>query len=118
MRQFFQSTRPALAGGDMVPVAARLRYTQYLRFGIAALVLAVAAIAPTALGGSFRDVWPTTVVFLGLAAVAEFGWRMVEHRALLLFGVMLMGDGVYLGWISSLTGGVYSQVRFLVLLHV
>src|SRR3954454_4934815 len=40
------------------------------------------------------------------------------QRALLLFGVMLMIDGLYLGWLSSLTGGVYSQVRYLIFLQV
>jgi two-component system cell cycle response regulator len=118
MRLNFGAQRPALAGGDMVPVGARLRYTQFLRFGMAALILVVAAAVPEALGAPLRDVWPTTLVYLALAAVAEVGWRLVSHRALVLFGVMLMVDGVYLGWISYLTGGVYSQVRFLVLLHV
>jgi diguanylate cyclase (GGDEF)-like protein len=85
---------------------------------MAALILIVAAVVPEALGAPLRDVWPTTLVYLSLAAVAEIGWRVVSHRALVLFGVMLMVDGIYLGWISYLTGGVYSQVRFLVLLHV
>src|SRR5438105_3948704 len=109
---------PAVSGGDMVPVAARLRYTQWLRLGVGLVVLCVAAGAPQFLGGSFADVWPTTLVYLGLGVVAEMGWRAISRRALLLFGLMLMIDGVYLGWLSYLTGGVYSPVRYLILLQV
>src|SRR4051812_17296744 len=111
---------PAVAGSasDLVPVASRLRYTQMLRFGIGVLILCASAAAPQALGGSFSDVWAPTMIYLGLAAVAELGWRVVSHRALLLFGAMLMVDGVYLGWVSYLTGSVFSHVRFLILIHV
>src|SRR5439155_20907798 len=34
-----------------------------------------------------------------------------------LFGVMLMIDGVYIGWLTYLTGGVYSNVRYLILIQ-
>src|SRR4051812_5777885 len=105
-------------GGDMVPVTARLRYTQWLRLGIGALILCVAAAAPSTLGASLRDVLPSTLMYLCLGLVAELGWRVIRHRALLLFGVMLMIDGIYLGWLSYLTGGVYSQVRYLIFLQV
>src|SRR4051794_26251158 len=104
--------------GDMVPVTARLRYTQWLRLGIGALVLCVAAAAPATLGASLGDVLPSTLMYLCLGLVAELGWRVIRHRALLLFGVMLMIDGIYLGWLSYLTGGVYSQVRYLIFLQV
>src|SRR3954451_1504947 len=105
-------------GGDMVPVTARLRYTQWLRLGIGALILCVAAAAPSTLGASLRDVLPSTLMYLCLGLVAQLGWRVIAHRALLLFGVMLMIDGIYLGWLSYLTGGVYSQVRYLMFLQV
>src|SRR5205085_12450380 len=94
---------PALTGtGDMVPVTARLRYTQWLRLGIGVLVLCVAAATPQTLGASFRDVLPSTLMYLGLGVIAELGWRAISHRALLLFGLMLMIDGIYLGWLSYL----------------
>ena len=48
----------------------------------------------------------------------EIGWRVITHRALLLFGLMLMIDGAYLGWTSYLTGGVFSPVSYLILIHV
>src|SRR2546423_3709852 len=118
MSAFGRSSRPVLSGGDMVPVAARLRYTQWLRFGFGMAVLVVAAGAPQFLGAPLSDVWPSTLVYLGLGLVAEVGWRLTSHRALVLFGVMLMIDGIYLGWLSYLTGGVYSQVRYLILLQV
>jgi len=111
-------TRPIARIGEVVPVAARLRYTQLLRLGIAALVTGLAVVRPGLLGASLGEIWPATTLYLGLAAIAEVGWRVIAHRARGLFAVMLMVDGVYLGWTTYLTGGVLSQISYLVLLHV
>jgi diguanylate cyclase (GGDEF)-like protein len=112
------STRAFPRSGDMVPVAARMRYTQLLRLGLGVAVVVLAAARPEIVGAHFDHIWPSTVVYLTIAAIAEIGWRAVAHRALVLFGLMLIVDGLYLGAISYVTGGVYSQMRYLVLIYV
>jgi diguanylate cyclase (GGDEF)-like protein len=112
------ATRAFPRSGDMVPVAARMRYTQLLRVGMGIAVLVLAIARPLVVGAKFSDIWPATLLYLGVAAVAEAGWRAVAQRALVLFGLMLTVDGIYLGAITYLTGGVYSQFRYLVLIYV
>jgi diguanylate cyclase (GGDEF)-like protein len=102
---------------EIVPLAERLRYMQVFRFVTALLVLAVAALVPD-VAISLSDAALVTGVYLASSVVSELFWRKARGRGLLLFGAMILVDGVYLGWMSYETGGTLSPLRFVVLVHL
>ncbi|MCW2623145.1 MAG: diguanylate cyclase [Frankiales bacterium] len=109
---------PVGPGGDSVPVAERLRVMQYLRLAGVALVLLCALIAPDVLGTGRDAAVVTSLLYAGVVLLAEMLSRLGTHRLVLLFGVLLILDGVWLAWVSYLTGGLWSPLRYAILLHL
>ena len=103
---------------ESVPVAERLRVTQYLRAAAIGLLLLCAALAPQALAPGRRQAVITTLVYAGIVLVGEGLSRILRERVVLLFSVLLMIDGLWLAWASYVTGSLSSPVRYLVLLHL
>ena len=113
------ASRARTVVGELVPMTARLRYSQLLRLGMAAVILLLAAGLPTVLGGYLSAVGPVTAAYLGLAAVGQLLTRLLPKRGLLwVFGSLLILDGAWLGYVTYLTGGAYSQVRYLMIIHI
>ncbi|MCU1691282.1 MAG: diguanylate cyclase [Frankiales bacterium] len=114
------SLRPSstLSPVEAVPVADRLRVTQYLRAAAIGLVLLFAAVAPEALTPGTRLTVTATAYYAGAVLLGEGVSRLLRGRVVLVFSVLLMVDGVWLAWISYLTGGTTSPLRYLVLLHL
>jgi diguanylate cyclase (GGDEF)-like protein len=109
--------QPRLAG-DLVPLAERLRALQLFRLATAGLVLALAVFVAPALGAGVRQLGGGTAVFLLVSLTSEACWRRFRQRGLVLFGAMLITDGVFLAWLSYSTGGPESPLRALILVHV
>jgi diguanylate cyclase (GGDEF)-like protein len=109
-----------LSGDETVPLRERLRLTQYLRSGAVLLVLLCAALAPGTLAPGRREAVGSTLVYAGVVALAEVvsRVRLTPARAVVLFSLMLIADGVWLAWTSYVSGSLGSPVRYLVLLHV
>ncbi|MDQ1687195.1 MAG: hypothetical protein QOK42_170 [Frankiaceae bacterium] len=104
---------------ELVPLASRLRYSQLLRLGMALTILVLAATVPQVLGGYLRSLAPVTLAYLGVAAIGELGARLLPRRSLLvIFGLLLIVDGAWLAYLTYLTGGAYSQVRYLMIIHI
>jgi diguanylate cyclase (GGDEF)-like protein len=59
-----------------------------------------------------------TTAFVVLSLSGEIVWRAFRSRGLLLFGGMLIVDGAYLAWVTSVTGAGASPLRHLVILHL
>ncbi len=103
---------------DAVPLADRLRVTQYLRVTAIGLLLVCALLARPSLWDFPRTAALTTAVYAGFVLLAEVALRWLPHRAALVFSSMLILDGVWLAWTGYLTGSLESPVRYAVLLHL
>ncbi|MGI8707598.1 MAG: diguanylate cyclase [Actinomycetota bacterium] len=105
------------ASTDLVPISERIRYMQLLRLGVAVVVLLASWLVPGALGAGFDKLALVTVAYVVASLAGEAMWRFTR-RSTVLFGTLLIVDGLYLAWISYLTGGLISPFRFLILLHL
>jgi diguanylate cyclase (GGDEF)-like protein len=103
---------------ESVPVAERLRVTQYLRVAAIGLLLLCAGLAPQALALGRRQAVLTTLAYAGIVLVGEVLSRILRERVVLLFSALLIIDGLWLAWASYVTGSLSSPVRYLVLLHL
>lgn len=103
---------------ELVPLAQRMRYMRLFRVAISVGVVGFAAYAPDVVGASALAVGKGAGVYLAISFAAEGAWRLLGRRGLVLFGAMLIIDGVFLAWMAYLTGGVTSALLSLILLHV
>ncbi|MBK5306541.1 MAG: GGDEF domain-containing protein [Frankiaceae bacterium] len=103
---------------ESVPVAERLRVTQYLRVAAIGLLLLCAALAPEALSPGRRQAVLTTVGYAAIVLCGEGLSRILRERVVVLFSALLIIDGLWLAWASYVTGSLSSPVRYLVLLHL
>jgi diguanylate cyclase (GGDEF)-like protein len=91
---------------------------QAFRAAIVLLVAVTGIASPSALGISTSAAVGLAGVYLLVSAVGEVAWRLTGRRALWLFGAMLIVDGAYLAWLVHVTGGLSSNLRYLIPLHV
>jgi diguanylate cyclase (GGDEF)-like protein len=103
---------------ESVPVAERLRVTQYLRVAAIGLLLLCAGLAPQALAPGRRQAVLTTLAYAGIVLGGEVLSRILRERVVVLFSALLIIDGLWLAWASYVTGSLSSPVRYLVLLHL
>ena len=109
--------RTHTASTDLVPLSERIRYMQLFRLAVATVVLFAAWAVPGALGAGFEKLSLVTVAYVSTALVGEAAWQLTR-RSTLLFGGLLIVDGLYLAWVSYLAGGIISPFHFLILLHL
>jgi two-component system cell cycle response regulator len=103
---------------DLVPIADRMRYMQAFRLCIVATVGLIAILAPGSLMVSAGAVAGATGVYVVLAGATHLAWRVSRRGGLVLFGVMLMVDGVYLALVAYAAGGDVGPLRYLAVLHL
>src|ERR1700682_2183382 len=104
---------------DLVPLAERVRYMQMFRGGTALLAVAYALlVSGNRLGPGLEGVLAASVLYIVLALGAQAFWQLSRRRGLVLFGVTLIVDGLYLASVSYATGGTASALRLLILLHI
>ena len=111
-----QGARPQAL--EVASLAERMGSLQVLRVVIAALALSSGLFVPDVIGATFGDLILGTALFLLLTAMAEGLRRMDTGRGLLIISVSLIVDGLYLGWVLYVAGGVLSPLRFLLFVHV
>ena len=103
---------------EVVPLGDRLRYMRLFRLAAVAVVVLLALVDPDP-----RTVGATALALASAGYVAaslagEWLWRLGRGRGLILFGVMLMTDAVYLTWASYGLGGTASSARLLIVAHL
>ena len=104
--------------GDLVPLSARTRNLQLLRLAAAAIVLSFSLAPGTTVPPESRPLLVGLVGgYLAVAAIAESFWRLSGQRALSIYSVLLLVDGLFLGWVVFDTGLAVSPFRYLILLH-
>ena len=93
-------------------------YLQLFRFGLVAVVLISSAVTPEVVGSSIGALAPVSGAYAGLSALAEWLRRAGGTRNLAALTLMLLVDGVFLAWVTQLTGGVESPLLFLLSAHI
>ncbi|MDP9068046.1 MAG: sensor domain-containing diguanylate cyclase [Actinomycetota bacterium] len=93
-------------------------FLQALRVAFAVVVLAAGLFAADAIGASLSDLVLFTAGYLLLSATAEGLRRTGRGRGLAVVAGMLLIDGIYLAWVTYLTGGSESPLQFLLYLHL
>jgi diguanylate cyclase (GGDEF)-like protein len=91
---------------------------QALRAGFSLAIVCSAVFAASFVGADLSDVAGPTVLYLLVTAGVEGVRRAGKARGLYAVAGMLLLDGIYLAWITYLTGGTESPLRFLVHLHL
>ncbi|MGH2579260.1 MAG: GAF domain-containing sensor histidine kinase [Actinomycetota bacterium] len=105
--------------GELVSLQERVGSLSLMRAGFAFAVLAVGFVAPDVRGVSMGLLALVTCAYMVPALALPLAIRRLSRQpAVLLSGVLLLFDGVYLTWVTYATGGVQSPLRFLLFAHV
>jgi signal transduction histidine kinase len=105
--------------GELVSLQERIGSLSLMRAGFALAVLVVGFVAPDVRGVSMGLLALGTAAYMVPAlALPPAVRRLSREPAVLVSGVLLLFDGVYLTWVTYATGGVDSPLRFLLFLHV
>jgi len=103
--------------GEVVPLRERVAYLEALRGALAAVVLTAVAVGfvPAAVAASV--VW-VTIGYVVASAVPSLFRRADPSRLLPLVRGMVLLDGIYLAWVLLQTGGPFSLLTALLVVHV
>lgn len=91
------------------------------------LIVRVAMVIVAAISGSFgvkmeagaaSILLAVSGVYLAVSLFSEGLRRIGGGRGLVVIGLMLLVDGVYLGWVTYATGGAHSPLRILLFAHL
>jgi len=108
---------PEVGGQDFVPLAERMRYFLGFRMVAAATVLGV-LLSNRQSGVDTSQILILTGWYVGLIGLGHVAWRALGQRALLLFGALLLLDGLFIAIAAHFTGGVASPLRHLAIVHL
>jgi len=104
---------------ELVSLQERIGSLSLMRAGFALAVLVVGFFAPDVRGVSMGLLALGTCAYMVPALALPPAVRKLSREpAVLVSGVLLLFDGVYLTWVTYATGGVDSQLRFLLFVHV
>jgi diguanylate cyclase (GGDEF)-like protein len=106
------------SASDIVPIADRLRYMRIFRVGVALLVGAFGFIAPDTIGVTYVNLMVITGIYIMLGLGSDLFWKFSRRGGVIIFGAMLIVDGLYLAWVSYASGGNVSALRYLIILHL
>ncbi len=105
--------------GELVSLQERVGSLTVMRAGFALAVLALGSVAPDLRGVSMGLLaFGTCAYMVPALALPPLVRTLSRKPAVLVSGVLLLFDGVYLTWVTYATGGVESPLRFLLFVHV
>ena len=107
---------PGPAASDFVSLSYRMRSLLALRIGFALVATVVGILAET--DQTRPGLVVSSAIYVGFEVVAELVRRRRRGRRLAVLGFGILLDGVYLTWITYLTGGVLSPFQSLIYAHV
>jgi signal transduction histidine kinase len=111
-----EATGPAPTANDFVSLSYRMRSLLAMRLGFAAAAIVAGVVEG---GGQARPgLVVSSALYIGLELVAELVRRRGRGRRLAVLGFEVLLDGLYLTWITYLTGGVLSPFQSLIYVHV
>ena len=95
----------------------RLGYLQALRAIFVGLVLVSGRYASRSIGVDLTDLVPACLAYAGPLLVTEI-LRRTGKLSRVAVGLMLGVDGLFLAWVTYLSGGLDSPLRFLIYTHL
>jgi signal transduction histidine kinase len=103
---------------ELVPLAERTGYVEVLRACIGVVVLATVLIRESIATVDADLVVAVTGVYLVVSAIPLLLRRRNVENMLAVAQGMLLADGIYLAWITLVTGGALSPLRFMFFVQV
>ena len=109
--------QPGWIAIELVPLSDRVRYMRLFRIAAVATVVALVGLHGGDATLRLLPVAGVSLLYLAFAAAWDWVWQR-SSRGLFLFSGLLLVDGVYLAWVTYVTGGSHSPVRYVILLHL
>jgi signal transduction histidine kinase len=103
---------------ELVPLAERTGYIEVLRAGFGVIVLATIALQPSIATVGVGFMVLITALYLGVSSIPLLRRRRNAENVLAVAQRLLLADGIYLAWVTLVTGGAISPLRFLFFVHV
>jgi diguanylate cyclase (GGDEF)-like protein len=103
---------------EVVPLAQRQLYLQAFRGVLLLAVGLIVLLAPDVLVAPRLEIALATAVYVALAVTGQLIGRVSERVGVRTFGLMLIFDGVFLGWAAYATGAAASPLRYLIVVHL
>jgi signal transduction histidine kinase len=103
---------------ELASLAERLGYLRATRAGIALMVPLAAALFPRLRHVPIATLAVVSLAYLAVTALPSLPGRLRRNVVIAMVGVSLLLDGVFLAWVTYVTGGAASPLRFLILAHV
>ena len=109
------ATGPGPVASDFVSLGSRMRSLLVLRLVFAATALVTGLLRPDEISPGLVA---SSVAYAGLEIVCELIRRRGKGRRLAILGFEVLVDGVFLTWITYLTGGALSPFQLFIYVHV
>src|SRR5438105_7917947 len=103
---------------EMVPLADRLRHMRTFRLLLVLVIGGLFAFSREAFRIRTLELAEVTAAYVAVALACEGLWRRFRSRGIVLFGALLVIDGLYLAWTCFVSGGITSPVLYAMLLHL
>ncbi len=103
---------------EMVSLSERLSLMLLVRFALVAVTLCAGRLGVGMEGGGYTALLLGSSAYVILSVAAEGLRRVSGGRGLVVIGILLLVDGIYLGWITYASGGAHSPLRFLLYGHL
>ena len=103
---------------EMVSLSERLSLMLIVRVAVVVVALLAGSFGVAMEAGAASTLVLVSAFFVGISVLCEGLRRIGGGRGLVVIGLMLLVDGVYLGWVTYATGGAHSPLRFLLFVHL
>ena len=103
---------------EMVSLSERLSLMLIVRCALVSVAISSSAFGVAMESGAIRSLLMLSSIYLVLSVAAEGLRRINGGRGLVVIGILLLVDGIYLAWITYATGGAHSPLRFLLYAHL
>lgn len=103
---------------EMVSLSERLSHMLIVRIALVAVTLCSGFFGVGMEGGGAAALLTISGGYVLLSLIVEGVRRAGGGRGLVVIGIVLLVDGVYLGWVTYSSGGAHSPLRFLLYAHL
>jgi two-component system, cell cycle response regulator len=103
---------------EMVSLSERLSLMLIVRCALVGVALSSGVFGVAMESGAHSSLLVLSGIYLVMSIAAEAVRRINGGRGLVVIGVLLLVDGIYLAWITYATGGAHSPLRFLLYGHL
>ncbi|HEX5823529.1 MAG TPA: EAL domain-containing protein [Candidatus Limnocylindrales bacterium] len=105
-------------GSEFAALSERMLHLLVLRVAMAAIVILWATVRPELVGVSLLQLGLASLGYVAWSFAGEWLRRAVGRHGFAVLSLLLLVDGIYLGWAMYATGATQSPLRFLVYLHL